>query len=150
MNTMVALRRSLERDPFGIASHLLTIRNGCTAVRCDAFPLFTDTTILQVNLKGRVFEGYVRRHADDWKEDAVPVAKAPDGKPAGEAAAPQAPGQVSGTPGHMPTKFDFPSAASIPLALAEAIDDGRIKPGQLLLLEAMGGGFTWGACVLRL
>jgi len=42
------------------------------------------------------------------------------------------------------------SAASIPLALAEAIADGRIKPGQLLLLEAMGGGFTWGACVLRL
>jgi 3-oxoacyl-[acyl-carrier-protein] synthase-3 len=42
------------------------------------------------------------------------------------------------------------SAASIPLAMAEAIGDGRIKPGQLLLLEAMGGGFTWGACVLRL
>ena len=42
------------------------------------------------------------------------------------------------------------SAASIPLALAEAVGDGRIKPGQLLLLEAMGGGFTWGACVLRL
>jgi 3-oxoacyl-[acyl-carrier-protein] synthase-3 len=42
------------------------------------------------------------------------------------------------------------SAASIPLALAQAIDDGRIKPGQLLLLEAMGGGLTWGACTLRL
>ncbi len=42
------------------------------------------------------------------------------------------------------------SAASIPLALAHGIDDGRIKPGQLLLLEAMGGGLTWGACVLRL
>ncbi len=42
------------------------------------------------------------------------------------------------------------SAASIPLAFAEGIADGRIKPGQLLLLEAMGGGFTWGACVLRL
>jgi len=41
------------------------------------------------------------------------------------------------------------SAASIPLAWAEAIDDGRIKPGQLLLLEAMGGGLTWGACVIR-
>jgi 3-oxoacyl-[acyl-carrier-protein] synthase-3 len=41
------------------------------------------------------------------------------------------------------------SAASIPLAWAEAIDDGRIKPGQLLLLEAMGGGLTWGACVVR-
>ncbi|MEO6341016.1 MAG: beta-ketoacyl-ACP synthase III [Caulobacteraceae bacterium] len=42
------------------------------------------------------------------------------------------------------------SAASIPLAWAQAVDDGRIKPGQLLLLEAMGGGFTWGACVVRL
>ena len=41
------------------------------------------------------------------------------------------------------------SAASNPLAWAEAIDDGRIKPGQLLLLEAMGGGLTWGACVVR-
>jgi len=42
------------------------------------------------------------------------------------------------------------SAASIPLALNYGIEDGRIKPGQLLLLEAMGGGLTWGACVLRL
>ena len=42
------------------------------------------------------------------------------------------------------------SAASIPLAMAQAIGDGRIRPGQLLLLEAMGGGLTWGACVLRL
>src|SRR5690606_17613134 len=42
------------------------------------------------------------------------------------------------------------SAASIPLAMAQGVEDGRIKPGQLLLLEAMGGGLTWGACVLRL
>jgi 3-oxoacyl-[acyl-carrier-protein] synthase-3 len=42
------------------------------------------------------------------------------------------------------------SAASIPLALNQGVQDGRIKPGQMLLLEAMGGGFTWGACVLRL
>jgi 3-oxoacyl-[acyl-carrier-protein] synthase-3 len=42
------------------------------------------------------------------------------------------------------------SAASIPLALATAVEDGRVKPGQLLLMEAMGGGLTWGACVLRL
>ncbi|HRD45595.1 MAG TPA: beta-ketoacyl-ACP synthase III [Caulobacter sp.] len=41
------------------------------------------------------------------------------------------------------------SAASIPLAWAEAAGDGRIKPGDLLLLEAMGGGLTWGACVVR-
>jgi 3-oxoacyl-[acyl-carrier-protein] synthase-3 len=42
------------------------------------------------------------------------------------------------------------SAASIPLAWAKGREDGRIKPGQLLLLEAMGGGLTWGACVVRL
>ena len=42
------------------------------------------------------------------------------------------------------------SAASIPLALDTAIRDGRIKPGQLVLLEAMGGGLTWGACLIRL
>ena len=42
------------------------------------------------------------------------------------------------------------SAASIPLAMVHGMGDGRIKPGQLLLLEAMGGGLTWGACVLRL
>tara|TARA_R110000787_G_scaffold203288_1_gene313803 strand:+ start:7623 stop:8591 length:969 start_codon:yes stop_codon:yes gene_type:complete len=42
------------------------------------------------------------------------------------------------------------SAASVPLALDLAVRDGRIKPGELIVLEAMGGGFTWGACVIRL
>jgi 3-oxoacyl-[acyl-carrier-protein] synthase-3 len=41
------------------------------------------------------------------------------------------------------------SAASIPLALDTAVRDGRIKPGQHLLLEGVGGGFTWGAVLLR-
>ena len=42
------------------------------------------------------------------------------------------------------------SAASVPLALDVAVRDGRIKPGDLVVMEAMGGGFTWGACLLRL
>ena len=42
------------------------------------------------------------------------------------------------------------SAASVPLALDVAVRDGRIKPGQLVMLEAMGGGFTWGASLLRM
>ena len=42
------------------------------------------------------------------------------------------------------------SAASIPLAWATGMADGRIKQGDLLLIEAMGGGLTWGACVIRL
>ncbi|MGD9650236.1 MAG: beta-ketoacyl-ACP synthase III [Dongiaceae bacterium] len=41
------------------------------------------------------------------------------------------------------------SAASIPLAFATGVKDGRIKPGQLLLFEAMGGGFTWGASLAK-
>lgn len=41
------------------------------------------------------------------------------------------------------------SAASVPLALATAAADGRIKKGDLVMLEAMGGGFTWGAVLLR-
>ncbi|WP_281421633.1 beta-ketoacyl-ACP synthase III [Aquisediminimonas profunda] len=42
------------------------------------------------------------------------------------------------------------SAASVPLALDLAVRDGRIKAGDLVVLEAMGGGFTWGACVARI
>ncbi|HEX4849015.1 MAG TPA: 3-oxoacyl-[acyl-carrier-protein] synthase III C-terminal domain-containing protein, partial [Novosphingobium sp.] len=39
---------------------------------------------------------------------------------------------------------------SVPLALDTAVRDGRIKAGDLVVLEAMGGGFTWGASLLRL
>jgi 3-oxoacyl-[acyl-carrier-protein] synthase-3 len=42
------------------------------------------------------------------------------------------------------------SAASVPLALDVAVRDGRIRPGDLIMLEAMGGGFTWGASLLRM
>jgi 3-oxoacyl-[acyl-carrier-protein] synthase-3 len=41
------------------------------------------------------------------------------------------------------------SAASVPLAFDTAVRDGRIKPGDLVMFEAMGGGFTWGASLVR-
>ena len=41
------------------------------------------------------------------------------------------------------------SAASVPLALDTAVRDGRIKRGDVLLLEAFGGGFTWGSALVR-
>ena len=41
------------------------------------------------------------------------------------------------------------SAASVPLALDTAVRDGRIQKGQLVLMEAMGGGLTWGAALVR-
>jgi 3-oxoacyl-[acyl-carrier-protein] synthase-3 len=42
------------------------------------------------------------------------------------------------------------SAASVPLALDEAVRDGRILPGQLVLMEGFGGGFTWGSALVRM
>jgi 3-oxoacyl-[acyl-carrier-protein] synthase-3 len=41
------------------------------------------------------------------------------------------------------------SAASIPLALAEAVESGRVKRGDLMLIEALGGGLVWGAALAR-
>jgi 3-oxoacyl-[acyl-carrier-protein] synthase-3 len=41
------------------------------------------------------------------------------------------------------------SAASVPLALDEAIRSGRVSHGETLLLEAFGGGFTWGSALIR-
>jgi 3-oxoacyl-[acyl-carrier-protein] synthase-3 len=46
-------------------------------------------------------------------------------------------------------RYGNTSAASIPLALAQAEEEGRLKRGQLALLVAFGGGFTWGATVVR-
>jgi 3-oxoacyl-[acyl-carrier-protein] synthase-3 len=42
------------------------------------------------------------------------------------------------------------SAASIPLALDVGVRSGRVKPGELILLEGVGGGFTWGAVLLKM
>ena len=41
------------------------------------------------------------------------------------------------------------SAASVPLALDQAVRDGRIQRGHLVLMEAIGGGFTWGSALVR-
>lgn len=46
-------------------------------------------------------------------------------------------------------RYGNTSAASIPIALAEAVDQGRLQPGMLVLLVAFGAGFTWGATVIR-
>ncbi len=46
-------------------------------------------------------------------------------------------------------KYGNTSAASVPMALDVAVRDGRIKRGDLILLEAFGGGFTWGSALIR-
>ena len=46
-------------------------------------------------------------------------------------------------------RYGNTSAASVPLALDQAVSAGRIKPGDIVVLVAFGGGFTWGATVMR-
>jgi 3-oxoacyl-[acyl-carrier-protein] synthase III len=46
-------------------------------------------------------------------------------------------------------RYGNTSSASIPLALAQAIEEGRVKSGSLILLVAFGAGFSWGSALLR-
>lgn len=107
--SLAGLRRAIELDRFGIAAHVLAVRDGCTAERCDAFALLQDTNVIKSNLKAQVFDQYVSRYASDW-DKIVPVAnkQAPVIAPAVSALDP-APAKtpISG-------KYDLPSADSIP------------------------------------
>jgi hypothetical protein len=99
-------RRAVELDRFGLAAHVLAVRDGCTAERCAAFAWLGDASVIKSNLKAQLFNQYVARYAADWNKAApaaadkqVPVASAPE--PAPEKT------PVAG-------KYDFPSSASIP------------------------------------
>ncbi len=105
-----ATRRAVELDRYGIAAHVLAVRDGCTAEQCAAFAWLGDTTALKANLKAQVYDQYVSRYAAAWNkepEKQVPVASST--APAPVAAAFEAP---KGVP--VSGKYDFPSAASIP------------------------------------
>lgn len=67
-----AVRRAAELDRFGIAANVLAVRDGCTAERCAAFALVRDSGVLKANLRSRVFEQYVARHAEAWNKPAEP------------------------------------------------------------------------------
>src|SRR5690606_10509406 len=100
-------------DRFGIAAQVLSQRDGCSAAQCTGFALVTDSSMLRSNLKARTFDQYVSRHSVAWNAPAQP---APD-KPVAAtqpAAAPQAAAPAAGEPRQVSSKYDFPSAASIP------------------------------------
>ncbi|MSO68559.1 MAG: hypothetical protein EXQ82_12380 [Pseudolabrys sp.] len=112
IDAFAATRRAIELDRYGIAAHVLAVRDGCTAAQCAAFGLLRDSATLKANLMAQAFDTYVARYASAWNrpesEKQVPVASAP--APAPVASAPQPP--PSGQP--VSNKYDFPSAASIP------------------------------------
>ena len=104
-------RRAIELDRYGIAAHVLAVRDGCTTDRCAAFSMFQDTGALKANLKVRAFDTYVARYASAWGKSEPPGEKEPQVSgvlppvaSTGEAAAPHP----------VDSRYDFPSAASIP------------------------------------
>jgi hypothetical protein len=118
-STLASSRRAVTLDRFGVAAHVLAIRDGCTAEKCAAFALVDDTSALKANLSAQVYDQYVSRYVSEW--NALPKAEKP---PAMSALPEPAPGPVAGiafpggvapTPAVKPGEhWDFPSAASIP------------------------------------
>src|SRR5262245_56457066 len=100
-------RRAIELDRYGIAAHVLAVRDGCTSERCAAFAMFQDTGTLKANLKVQAFDTYVARYATAWAKSEPGAADKPQ-----VSAAPQ-PGELS-VAHPLDSRYDFPSAASIP------------------------------------
>lgn len=113
-------RRAIELDRFGIAAHVLSERDGCTAAQCSGFALVADANVLKSNIKAQIFDQYVSRHAAAWNGPAAARPAAPEVSQAAPPAAP--PGTLPQTASAQPpaearpvsSKYDFPSAASIP------------------------------------
>ena len=98
-----ALRRSVERDRYGLVAHVLLTRDHCTPADCAAFRSLTDHNQIVANMDERIYNGLITRYAPLW-----------NAPPPGPATA----GLVAALPPTMPTgrptNADFPSAASTP------------------------------------
>lgn len=125
MPALAGARRAVELDRYGLAAHVLAVREGCTAVECPVLAMFTDTTVLKANLKAQAFETYVAQYAPQWGKPAAPaapaappVAAAPkEDTPAVASVAPDTvapPHDTQGTARPVDRKWTFPSADSIP------------------------------------
>jgi len=110
---LAATRRAIELDRFGIAAHVLAIRDGCTADKCAAFAILDDAATLKANFKAHAFDAYVARHASTWGKgeavpENVPQASIPGAPPVASAPEPLSPSHP------LDSRYDFPSSASIP------------------------------------
>jgi hypothetical protein len=106
------IRRAIELDRYGIAAHVLAVRDGCVAERCAAFDMLQDTGALRANLKVHAFDAYIARYVSAWGKTEPAAEKQPQAStsalpPVASAGEPQAPHPVD-------SRYDFPSSASIP------------------------------------
>lgn len=101
-----ALRRTIERDRYGLVAHVLQTREGCTITsNCPFFQSLTNSAQISSNMSENLYDGFVGRYAPSWN---APVASA--------AVAAAVPGvaPVGNVPTGKPVSGDFPSSASIP------------------------------------
>ena len=98
-STIAGLRRTIGADRYGLASQVLSIRDGCTADACDAFGLVYDDKKLRANMKDRLFDITVARYAVNWPTRTRPLASSGGSTPTGMPAGPN---------------VTFPSSQSIP------------------------------------
>ena len=98
---LATLRRSIERDRYGLMAYVLSARDRCQPAQCAAYRSLTDHNQIAANMDERVYEGLILRYSPSWNAPATPVAAAtavlPPSLPTGK-----------------PTNVDFPSAASTP------------------------------------
>jgi hypothetical protein len=110
---MAPTRRAIELDRFGIAAHVLGIRDGCTADKCAAFAILRDTATLKANFKVHAFDTYVARHAASWGKGEAAPENVPQASISETPSVASAPEPLS--PSHpLDSRYDFPSSASIP------------------------------------
>jgi len=107
------LRLAIETDRYGLVAHVLSVRDSCTPLLCDSYVLLHDPDRVQANLRERLFDRYVDRYAAKWATQTQPATT-----PVAEAPQPYATASVPATAppaaAPVPSKYDFPSAASIP------------------------------------
>jgi hypothetical protein len=101
---ILALRRALEVDRFGLVAHVLAARDGCTADECSAFAWLGDTSRIKVHLAERPFESRLKTYSGNWPSagSRAVATSAPPSTPA------------PGTAARVPNNLYFPSASSIP------------------------------------
>ena len=113
LGALAPTRRAIELDRFGIAAHVLAMREGCTVDKCPAFALLHDATTLKANFKARAFDAYIGRYAAAWGKGETAPENAPQASNPEIAPVASAPEPLS--PAHpLDSRYDFPSSASIP------------------------------------
>lgn len=98
---LATLRRSIERDRYGLMAYVLSARDRCQPAQCAAYRMLTDHNQIAANMDERTYEGLILRYSASWNAPTAPAASAaavlPPSLPTGK-----------------PTNAEFPSAASTP------------------------------------